>query len=204
MFGRCRDFTLLAVALFRELGIPARSRCGFATYFNSGRFEDHWVAEYWSDTEHRWVMVDAQLDHVWQKMISFRGNPLDITASEFVVAGRAWQACRSGTLDPLLCGLSAINQQGLYWVAGNTRLDVAALNKVEMLPWDVWGMGLPPTSPVPDDLAPFDSLAELSAHPDVHFDALLGRYAGDDMVRVGTHVFNVLRNQSDDVSSLFV
>ena len=38
----CREFATLMCAFFRAKGIPARSRCGFATYFGwNGNYEDH-------------------------------------------------------------------------------------------------------------------------------------------------------------------
>lgn len=58
-----------------------------------------------------------------------------------MIAGRAWQQWRADELDPSRYGLSAINEHGAHWIAGNLRLDFAALNKIEMLPWDVWGVG---------------------------------------------------------------
>lgn len=36
MVGICRDFSVVGAALCREAGIPARARCGFATYFGPG------------------------------------------------------------------------------------------------------------------------------------------------------------------------
>lgn len=53
---RCHNFTRFLVAMLRAKGFPARSRCGFGTYFNAGYFEDHWVCEYWHATEARWVL----------------------------------------------------------------------------------------------------------------------------------------------------
>ena len=41
--GNCRHFTVLAAALLRAHGTPARARCGFGGYFGTGWFEDHWV-----------------------------------------------------------------------------------------------------------------------------------------------------------------
>src|SRR5690349_12703050 len=35
----CRGFSVLSVALFRAGGVPARARCGFATYFTPGWYE---------------------------------------------------------------------------------------------------------------------------------------------------------------------
>ena len=132
--ARCHAFSRLTVAFLRAAGVPARARCGFGAYFRPGWFEDHWIAEYWNATESRWQMVDAQLDATWRKMLDFQGDPLEITATEFLTAGSAWQAWRRGDLDAARCGLSGIDEHGAYWIAGNLRLDFASLNKVEMLP----------------------------------------------------------------------
>ena len=40
--SNCRDFSTLTVALLRHLGVPARARCGFATYFAPDQVVDHW------------------------------------------------------------------------------------------------------------------------------------------------------------------
>jgi len=60
--GTCRDFALMTCSALRERDVPARVRCGFATYFPSNPFEDHWVCEHWREDEKRWVLTDAQLD----------------------------------------------------------------------------------------------------------------------------------------------
>ena len=52
--SNCRDFSTLTVALLRHFGIPARARCGFATYFATDQVVDHWVVEYWNAEEQRW------------------------------------------------------------------------------------------------------------------------------------------------------
>src|ERR1700690_2619817 len=44
----CRHFATLFVAIMRRKGVPARARCGFATYFVHGKRVDHWVAECWN------------------------------------------------------------------------------------------------------------------------------------------------------------
>ncbi|MFI5956357.1 transglutaminase-like domain-containing protein [Cryptosporangium sp. NPDC051539] len=56
--GTCRHYAVLACALLRSRGIPARARCGFATYFRPGQGLDHWITEYHDDD--RWVRVDAE------------------------------------------------------------------------------------------------------------------------------------------------
>jgi hypothetical protein len=198
--ARCHAFSRLTVAFLRAAGVPARARCGFGAYFRPGWFEDHWVAEYWNATESRWQMVDAQLDPTWRKMLDFEGDPLEITATEFLTAGSAWQAWRRGDLDAARCGLSGIDEHGAHWIAGNLRLDFASLNKVEMLPWDVWGAGWEPGGlPTDAQLAFFDGVAELTVDVDGRFHDVRARYDADEGLHVGAEVFNVLRGRTETV-----
>jgi hypothetical protein len=198
--ARCHAFSRLTVAFLRAAGVPARARCGFGAYFREGWFEDHWVAEYWSAADTRWQMADAQLDATWRKMIGFSGDALSIGATKFLTAGHAWQAWRRGELDADRCGLSAIDEYGAFWIAGNLRLDLASLNKVEMLPWDVWGSGFGPgEQPTAAHLELFDAVAELTVDPDNNFGELRSRYETDDSLRMPGTVFNVLRGQTETV-----
>ena len=190
--GRCNTYTLLTVALLRAAGIPARSRCGFATYFVPDYFEDHWVAEVWDRTEGRWVMVDAQLDPVWRRMFGMdpEERVVAVGPEQFVTAGHAWQAWRAGDLDADRCGLTSIPEHGAFWIAANLRLDLAALNKVEMLPWDVWGLHWePPATPSEDMLATFDAVAALTVDPDAHLDEIRSQYDTDEF-RMDGQVFS--------------
>src|SRR5579863_6461593 len=116
--GVCRHFSLLLTGMLQEQGIPARPRCGFGAYFNKGKFEDHWVCEYWNAAEKRWVLVDAQLDAVQRKAFSLDFSPLDVPRDRFIIAGDAWQMCRAGRADPKNYGLSMIpGLQGMWFIA---------------------------------------------------------------------------------------
>jgi hypothetical protein len=198
--ARCHAFTRLTVALLRAAGVPARSRCGFGAYFRPGWYEDHWVAEYWNSAESAWRMVDAQLDATWRTMIGFEADPLHISPTQFVTAGHAWQAWRRGQLDAGRCGLSGIDEHGAHWIAGNLRLDLASLDKVEMLPWDVWGSGWEPgQEPTEAQLALFDEVAALTVDPDRQLHELRERYETDTNLTMPGSVLNVLRGQIETV-----
>jgi len=200
MGARCHAFSRLTVAFLRAAGIPARARCGFAAYFRPGWLEDHWVAEYWNGIGQRWQMVDAQLDDTWRQTIGFAGETEAITASEFTTAGHAWRAWRSGQLDAGRCGLSGIDEHGAHWIAGNLRLDLASLNKVEMLPWDVWGAHWRADErPTDDELHLFDTVADLTVDPDGRFGELCALYEGNEALRMNGTVVNVLRGQVEIV-----
>lgn len=191
--GRCNTFAVMTVALLRSAGIPARSRCGFGTYFVEGWHEDHWVAEYWDADDQRWVMIDAQLDDAWRRLIGSTAEaPVEVGPTEFVTGGHAWQAYRRGDLDPGRCGLTSIPEHGGFWIAGNLRLDFAALNKVEMLPWDLWGLFWEPEDEPPADAYDvLDEIAALTVDPDARFDELSERYQNDTRFRMDGTVFSV-------------
>ena len=192
--GICRHFTLLHVAMLRHQGMAARARCGFAAYFEKGKFLDHWVTEYWNDGQMRWVLADAQLDQRQRELFGIAFDPLDVPREQFLVAGDAWRLCRDGKADPKAFGI--LDMHGLWFIASNVIRDVAALNSHEMLPWDVWG-GMPQRDAEID--RPFiDRLAECSHAPDRHFGDLRAAYK-DERVTVPGTVFNAMLNRADPV-----
>lgn len=198
LVGNCRHFTVLLVALLRAHGVPARARCGFGAYFKSGHFYDHWVCEYWSAAEARWIRVDAQLDAVQRAELKVDFDPLDVPHDRFVIASNAWARCRAGKADPVKFGIFDLH--GLWFIAGNLVRDVAALNNMEMLPWDVWGAMVRPDEPLRDEqLALFDRLAALTREPDASFAELRGLYESDERLRVPATVFNALLNRPEAI-----
>jgi len=153
----CRDFSVLLCALLRHKGVPARARCGFATYFDPVHYEDHWVCEHWSGADNRWVATDAQLDALQRRHLGVQFDTLDVTSEQFVIGGRAWAMCRRGEANPAAFGIG--DAHGLWIVRGNMLRDLAALSKQEVVPhlvlravglsWNDW-----PLIALPDDDIP--------------------------------------------------
>ncbi|MGO8919269.1 MAG: transglutaminase-like domain-containing protein [Stellaceae bacterium] len=198
LVGVCRHFTVMAVAMLRSRGIPARGRCGFASYFERGKFWDHWVCEYWNAGERRWVRMDAQLDAHQRALFKTDFDPLDVPLDRFLSAGEAWTRCRAGKADPSKFGI--LDMRGLWFIAGNVLRDVAALNTMEMLPWDVWGAMPRDDGEIDDErLALCDRLAALARTPDDAFGELRALYGRDSRVRVPATVFNAIRQRQEVV-----
>jgi transglutaminase-like putative cysteine protease len=130
--GTCRHFTVLSLALLRRAGIPARARCGFATYFAPGQALDHWIVE-WHDGR-RWVRMDTEYLGAELPV-----PPEDLPAGAFQSGAEAWQLFRRGEIDASTYGVFGTPNFGPSEIRGNLVRDLAALIKVETLPWDDWG-----------------------------------------------------------------
>ncbi len=180
MLGNCRDFSVLLCTLLRHQGVPARARCGFGTYFTPGWYEDHWICEVWDADEGRWVMVDPQLDALQIEALGITFDPCDLPEGSFIPAGKGWQLCRAGQADPSRFGIFDIH--GLWFVQGNLLRDLAALNRVELLPWDSWGLA--DREPDEDDLALLDRVAALTLAGNEAYPAVRALYESDERLRV--------------------
>jgi hypothetical protein len=201
--GICRHYSVLTSAILRAQGVPARARVGFGAYFNPGTFEDHWVVEYWNEAQGRWVLTDAQLDALQSKALKIDFDPLDVPRDRFIIAGDAWVQCRQGAADPAKYGI--FDMRGLWFIAGNVLRDLAALNNVEMLPWDCWGIAPLPHQPVPDDqLGLFDQIAAATLDTDRRFGELRGLYRRDPRLTVSSQVFNAVLDRPETVAELAV
>ncbi|MER5793804.1 transglutaminase-like domain-containing protein [Streptomyces sp. NPDC001980] len=133
--GTCRHFATVACAVLRARGIPSRARCGFGTCFVEGRGLDHWITEYWNAGDRRWIRVDTE--HLGHGYVE---RPEDLAPGEFLTGGEAWIQYRKGLIDPQRFGvLGTDHAWGPAEVSGNAVRDLAALGKLEMLPWDEWG-----------------------------------------------------------------
>lgn len=197
--GNCRDFSLTLASLLQSKGIPARPRCGFGAYFLPDHYEDHWVCEYWKEEEQRWVLVDAQLDELQRDVLKPRFNTLDVPRDQFIVGGAAWKMCRSGQADPDQFGI--FDMRGMDFVKGDFIRDVAALNKVELLPWDCWGLILTEYATLPpDDLSMLDRLADITDTDVPDFEALRQLYESDPRLRVADSIQSYVNGNLEPIA----
>ena len=173
--GTCRHFAVISCALLRYRGVASRVRCGFATYFQPGKGLDHWITEYWSHGSSRWVRIDSEI--LGQSVLA---HPEDLRGGEFLSGGEAWDAFRRGAIDASNFGVYGTENWGPAEIRGNAVKDLAALNKVETLPWDEWGRMEDAykgeTGPDYDEL--LDLLAAVCAADDQQ--ALAALYARDE------------------------
>jgi hypothetical protein len=146
MVGCCRDWALLFVSLARHHGFAARNRVGFSGYFMEGWWIDHTVAEIWDESAQRWRLVDAELHEPWTLADGQAVDPLDISRKIFLPGLDAWRSVRAGTHDAsrfvVHPDIDEASLRDIPYLWHNTVQDLAALNRNEMLLWDVWGIDL--------------------------------------------------------------
>ncbi|MGD1993303.1 MAG: transglutaminase-like domain-containing protein [Anaerolineae bacterium] len=203
----CRDFATMLCAMLRHRGIPARARCGFARYFGRcpestpGFNVDHWVCEVWDAEEELWTLVDAELDENERDFCHIEIDPLDVPRDQFLVAGRAWQLCRSGQADPDDFGLGPESMRGLWYIQSQLVRDLAAMNKMELLCWDCWGLGHadPDEAPSTEDMVLLDRVAALTQADNEAFTELRALYENTGALRVPPVIISYVDGQPHQV-----
>ncbi len=186
LVGNCRDEALMLCSFLRHAGIPARVRKGFQA--NAGPKKlDHAVCQVWSNQEQRWRSVDVQMDNMRRERgrLSLEAQqyllaltPQDTPPEAFLTGGQAWLRCRAGEDDPLTYGIDG-DLWGWFMIRHNLLRDLLALNKLELLPWDMLPGGLlnhDRGEIPPDQMAFLDHAAELTLAADEAFDKVRRLY----------------------------
>ena len=89
----CPQNAILLASVLKYRGIPARVRCGHATYLIPGFHVSHTICEVWNANENRWMLVDPSTDKV------------DFSEEEFDFSNEAWLQMQKGEIDPNLYGI---------------------------------------------------------------------------------------------------
>lgn len=162
----CRYTSVLMSSILKSKGIPARSRSGFTSCFG-GRSADHWINQYWSSAESRWVSIDVD-----GSLHELGFDPYDIPKNKFDFAANTWLGLRKKILDPGNfvyaggeTGLRAAIRAVFYDFHSLMNNEISYLfqpnfiaNKFDRL--------------TEDDFAEIDELAELMLSPDENFSQL--------------------------------
>ena len=137
LVGNGRDHAVLLCAMLRQQGRPARVRAGFSAYLSAAITLDQWVTEVWDAEAGRWRLVDAQIDDLQRKAHQITADTFDLTPDQFYTAARAWSLCRARKAKSGNFGFNR-KKRGWNYMKNQLLLDLAALNKMELLPDEHW------------------------------------------------------------------
>ena len=135
----CSNYAALYCSMLRFKGIPCRVRSGYSSYFFPGKYDNHYVCEYWNAAEERWIMTDPQLDSFHMAYFKIDFDPFDIPEDKFINGGQAWFMVRQDGYDPDLFGLGGGGgwEGGMEFLRPGVFSDFITLNKFEVQPWDI-------------------------------------------------------------------
>ncbi len=189
LVGCCRDAAVLFCAMARHMGIPARVRVGFANYFAAYEPDfaaNHVIAEVWDASEGRWRLVDPDLNDrsIADNQVTF--DPLDVPRDRFLAGGLAWQRFRAGQIDTARYGVSGFTDMvGPHFIRVYMIQDLAALNGMELLCWDCWGLIMKDMDDfTAEEWALLDQIAAITSGHEIDFDAIRHAYADYAGLRV--------------------
>jgi excinuclease ABC subunit A len=178
--GNCRDHATLFCAMLRHQGVPARVRVGFATYFGPQMHYDHWITQYWDASQERWILVDPQIDDTQRQANQITFDTCDMNFEQFISAGHAWNQIRQGKAKSGIFGHNR-HLRGIGYVRCSLIQELAALNKVEVLPWDNWWYltSKQEDTVTAEDRSLLDHIAKLTENADENFNEIQSAYEDD-------------------------
>jgi hypothetical protein len=185
----CRFVAILMASILKAKGIPARVRSGHAPYFDMGKLgdvsADHWINQYWSEPEHRWITMDVD----GSLSLKAEFDPYDMPDGVFDFPADAWLGIRAGTLDSKRF-YNAKPAQGALVVLWSLFYDFHALMNNEIIytygPAGGYGEVEKFNRLAQEELDKIDTLARLMQKPDENFSELSSMWESEKDFRLLT------------------
>ena len=180
----CRFVAILMASILKSKGKPARVRSGFAPYAapKPGMSCDHWITQYWEDSQQRWITIDV--DCCFEDL---NFDPFDMPTEVFDWSANAWLAARTGDVDPDRFW-NAGGFSGLMPISWELYYDLHCLMNNEIIylhcPSHVRIGKFEELSAA--ELDKIDRLARLMQEPDKNFQVLRELWESDKEVRLLT------------------
>lgn len=163
----CRYVAILMATILKTKGIPTRVRSGFGSYFEHEKDSwDHWINEYWSASENRWVTIDVD-----GSLHKTGFNMYDIPKGKFDYSADAWLHVRDGKIDENHFR-NAGGPKGLIAIAWELFYDFHCLMNNEIIYMHA-PQFIHKFNNLPEEkLKEIDNLALLMQNPDENFEKL--------------------------------
>jgi len=114
----CRDYAILLASIVKYRGIPARVRCGHATYIIPDFHTSHTICEVWNENDKRWMLVDPGM------------NMVDFGRDKFDFSNDAWLQMQKKEIDPNLYGIPG-QYSGMVSILAKVNTDLASILGIE-------------------------------------------------------------------------
>jgi hypothetical protein len=169
----CRFVAVMMASILKSKGVPARVRSGNAPYFDMGELgnvsTDHWINQYWSEKESRWITIDVD----GSLSLKDKFDPYDMPEGKFDFPADAWLSIRAGKVDSQNF-YNAKPERGAIVVLWSLFYDFHCLmnNEIIYTHGPVYGRYEKFNALTPAEFDKIDNLARLMQKPEENFDAL--------------------------------
>lgn len=172
----CRFVSILIASILKSKGVPTRVRSGNAPYFDMGELgnvsTDHWINQYWSEPENRWITIDVD----GSLSLKEKFDPYDMPNRKFDFPADVWLGIRTGKLDSKHFH-NAKPKNGAIVVLWSLFYDFHSLMNNEIIyiygPAGGYGEDEKFKNLTKEELEKIDKLARLMQKPDDNFDELI-------------------------------
>ncbi len=110
----CHEYAILLASIIKYRGIPARVRCGHATYLIPEFHASHTICEVWNKDGKRWMLVDPGM------------NMVDFSRDKFDFSNDAWLKMQKKEIDPNIYGIPG-QYSGLVSILAKVNIDLASI-----------------------------------------------------------------------------
>lgn len=186
----CRGQAILLAATLKAKGYSARVRSGFSPYIKyDGVNYDHWITEYYDETENRWILVDAD-EHCPDHEMGFDLN--DIPRDKFLFGAGAYLGMRNKkykdeeiyySSDPATLGLKASLRCLFYDFHCLMNDEIIFLHLPKYIQDKKFELS-------EEEYKELDELANLMLNPDLNFDKLLEIWNTKEKFRIMSGALN--------------
>ncbi len=172
VFASASDYASLLCSILRDRNIPCRKRVGYTPGREQLRFGDvepvfksYDLVEFWDGST--WTQFDSA----------------GFLEGEFLPASKAWLSWHAGEVPPERFRGDPFRGENV--LLSNLLLDLASVNKIELLNWDRYGWMLVPIEELDDHvLSILDDCAEMLLDVDEAFEGLQLLYTREEGARV--------------------
>ena len=181
----CRYSAILTASILKSKGIPTRVRACHASYFDMGDLgdvsTDHWINQYWSERENRWITIDVD----GSLSLNENFDPYDVPDGKLDFPADAWLDIRAGKVNPQHFH-NAGGRHGMIVVIWSIFYDFHSLMNSEI----IYGHGARYGDPkkfndlTEADFKKIDGLVKLMQKPDENFNALMEIWETDKDFRL--------------------
>lgn len=186
----CRGQAILLAATLKAKGYSARVRSGFSPYIKyDGVNYDHWITEYYDETENRWILVDAD-EHCPDHEMGFDLN--NIPRDKFLFGAEAYLGMRNKkykdeeiyySSDPATLGLKASLRCLFYDFHCLMNDEIIFLHLPKYIQDKKFELS-------EEEYKELDELANLMLNPDLNFDKLLEIWNTKEKFRIMSGALN--------------